>query len=347
MSGLAPSLPPQALLEVDNLEVSFVTGSRIVQAVNGVSFSIASGETLAIVGESGSGKSTTGLAMMGLIQRSATTAISGEVRLRRKADGQCDVLRLSGRELRKVRGNDVAMIFQEPMSSLNPVYSIGAQIGEAIRLHQHVGRAEAQAKALVLLKDLGVPNPEKCLTSYPHQLSGGMRQRVMIAIALSCEPSLLIADEPTTALDVTVQAQILDLLATIQRKTGMAIIFITHNLGVVSLIADRTLVMYAGEVVEQVPTGELFERPRMPYTAALLRSLPRLDNERLAGERLAAIPGSVPDAGHPPDGCRFHPRCDHSVEGICNGERPGLTACGTDHLVRCFRWREIEPGAAA
>jgi oligopeptide transport system ATP-binding protein len=233
------------------------------------------------------------------------------------------------------------------MSSLNPVYSIGAQICEAIQLHQRTSRAEALSRALELLLDLGIPNPERCLTSYPHQLSGGMRQRVMIAIALSCQPNLLIADEPTTALDVTVQAQILDLLARIQEQTGMAIVFITHNLGVVSVIADRTLVMYAGEVVEFLPTESLFGGARMPYTAALLRSLPRLSDERRAGERLAAIPGSVPDARNPPDGCRFHPRCAYQVEGVCDAQRPELVQCGADHLVRCLRWRDIAKGAAA
>ena len=336
-----------ALLEVQDLKISFATSTGSVQAVNGVSFAIGRGETLAIVGESGSGKSTTGLALMGLLRHSATAAVSGQIHLRRKNGPPCDVLSLAEHELREIRGDDVAMIFQEPMSSLNPVYSIGAQIGEAIRLHQRTGRAEAQARALELLHELGIPNPEKCLTSYPHQLSGGMRQRVMIAIALSCQPDLLIADEPTTALDVTVQAQILELLARLQHQTGMAVIFITHNLGVVSEIADRTLVMYAGEVVESLPTDELFRAPKMPYTAALLRSLPRLDTERVSGDRLAAIPGSVPDANRLPPGCRFHPRCAFRADGICDRERPQLDACAPDHLVRCLRWREIAAEQAA
>jgi oligopeptide/dipeptide ABC transporter ATP-binding protein len=344
MTAPIPSAP---LLEVENLAVSFATPGGVVRAVSGVSFAIGRGETLAIVGESGSGKSTTALALMGLIERSGATTVSGTVRLHRKDGAPCDILGLPDRELRKVRGNDVAMIFQEPMSSLNPVYSIGAQIGEAIRLHQRTSRSEALSRALTLLRDLGIPNPEKCLTSYPHQLSGGMRQRVMIAIALSCRPNLLIADEPTTALDVTVQAQILDLLARVQEQTGMAIVFITHNLGVVSIVADRTLVMYAGEVVESLPTDALFGDARMPYTSALLRSLPRLSDERLAGERLAAIPGSVPDARHPPTGCRFHPRCDHHLAGLCDARRPELASCGARHLVRCLRWREIAAGEAA
>ena len=337
----------EALLEVLDLKVSFATSAGPVQAVNGVSFTIGRGETLAIVGESGSGKSTTGLALMGLLRHAGTASVSGSIHLRRKTGPPCDLLKLTERGLRQVRGDDVAMIFQEPMSSLNPVYSIGAQIGEAIRLHQRTGRAETQARALTLLQELGIPNPEKCLTSYPHQLSGGMRQRVMIAIALSCQPDLLIADEPTTALDVTVQAQILDLLARLQQQTGMAVIFITHNLGVVSEIADRTLVMYAGEVVESLPTTALFSAPRMPYTAALLRSLPRLDRERAGGDRLAAIPGSVPDASRPPPGCRFHPRCAYRADDLCDRERPPLDACAPDHLVRCLRWRDIAAGQAA
>jgi oligopeptide transport system ATP-binding protein len=341
--GSRPEADP--VLEVKNLVVSFAAQGRTVRAVNGVSFSIRPGETLAIVGESGSGKSTTGLALMGLIDRS-NAALSGSVRLRRKAGGQCDVLRLPARELRKVRGNDIAMIFQEPMSSLNPVYSIGDQIAEAIRLHQRVDRSKTQDMALALVKELGIPNPEKAVASYPHQLSGGMRQRVMIAIALSCRPSLLIADEPTTALDVTVQAQILELLKRVQEQTGMAMIFITHNLGVVSEIADRTLVMYAGEVVEAVPTAELFEHPRMPYTAALLRSLPRLGVGRRKGERLAAIPGNVPNPVALPSGCRFHPRCAHYVPARCDTGRPELEDSAPEHLVRCYRWREIDDKAA-
>jgi len=347
MSAPAISAGRAPLLEVRELRVGFATPGGTVRAVDGVSFEIGQGETMAIVGESGSGKSTTGLALMGLIERTGTTNISGTVRLHRKGGAPCNVLDLPDRELRGVRGNDIAMIFQEPMSSLNPVYPVGAQIGEAIRLHQRASATETRRRALELLGELGIPNPEKCLTSYPHQLSGGMRQRVMIAIALSCRPNLLIADEPTTALDVTVQAQILDLLAHIQHQTGMAIIFITHNLGVVSVIADRTLVMYAGEVVESLPTPELFTAPRMPYTAALLRSLPRLAAGRADGARLSAIPGSVPDARHPPGGCRFHPRCGFRVDGLCETGRPALDQAADGHLVRCHRWREIMAEAAA
>ena len=347
MTAISPADPAQPILAVEDLNVRFAAQGRTISAVNGVSFSISPGETLAIVGESGSGKSTTGLAVMGLIERTRGTTISGAIRLRRKVGGECDVLRLPYRELRTVRGNDVAMIFQEPMSSLNPVYTIGAQIAEAIHLHRQASRAEALGTALSLLAELGISDPEKCLKSYPHQLSGGMRQRAMIAIALSCRPSLLIADEPTTALDVTVQAQILDLLARIQQQTGMALVFITHNLGIVSEIADRTLVMYAGEVVESVPASELFESPRMPYTAALLQSLPRLGADREGAERLPVIPGNVPSPSALPPGCRFHPRCAHHVAQVCDVGHPILEPCAADHWVRCYRWRDVWPEEAA
>jgi oligopeptide transport system ATP-binding protein len=339
-------LRQEPVLAVDDLEVGFSVGGRTIRAVNGVSFSIMPGETLAIVGESGSGKSTTGLALMGLIERTKRIYISGRVRLKSKTGRVCDVLELPARALRQVRGNDIAMIFQEPMSSLNPVYSIGAQIGEAIALHRRLSGADRLARALELLEQLGVPNADKCLVSYPHQLSGGMRQRVMIAMALSCEPRLLIADEPTTALDVTVQAQIIELLREVQAQTGMAIIFITHNLGIVSEIADRMLVMYAGEVVESVSAAELFERPGMPYTAALLQSLPRLDADRPPTAKLAAIPGGVPNAGALPSGCRFHPRCAHFLARTCDAARPTLEACAPGHWVRCHRWRDISDFAA-
>jgi oligopeptide transport system ATP-binding protein len=283
---------------------------------------------------------------MGLIERTKQIHVSGRVWLKSKSGRVCDVLELPARALRQVRGNDIAMIFQEPMSSLNPVYSIGAQIAEAVSLHRRMSRADSLARALELLEQLGVPNPDKCLVSYPHQLSGGMRQRVMIAMALSCEPRLLIADEPTTALDVTVQAQIIELLKEVQARTGMAIIFITHNLGIVSEIADRTLVMYAGEVVESVFAAELFERPGMPYTAALLQSLPRLDVDRAPAGKLMAIPGGVPNAGALPSGCRFHPRCAHFLAKTCDATRPTLEACAPGHWVRCHRWRDIGDFAA-
>jgi oligopeptide transport system ATP-binding protein len=233
------------------------------------------------------------------------------------------------------------MIFQDPMSSLNPIYSIGSQIVEAVQQHRQVGHREAIADALGLLADLGIPSPDRILKSYPHQLSGGMRQRVMIAIALSCRPRALIADEPTTALDVTIQAQILALLKRLQKETAMAVVFITHNLSVVAEVADRLIVMYAGSIVEAGPVRDVFKSPRMPYTQSLLRSLPRLDNKRRSGDPLEAIPGNVPSPLALPPGCPFHPRCAHQIGGICDALMPGLERCAPNRLVRCARWREI------
>ena len=246
-----------------------------------------------------------------------------------------------------MRTAKVAMVFQEPMTSFNPVHTIGAQIAEAIRFHEGVGRRAAEGRAAELLDLVGIPDPKRRLSAYPHQLSGGMRQRAMIAMALSCGPELLIADEPTTALDVTIQAQILELLARLQKQTGMAMIFITHNLGVVAEIADRVMVMYAGRVVEQAELLPLFRSPRMPYTAGLMRSVPRLD---LAGQRrepLFAIPGQVPDPRHPPPGCAFAPRCAHHRPDPCDSAVPPLEETGGGHLSRCFRWRELSGALAA
>ena len=295
------------ILRIENLSVSFTAQGRTIQAVKGVSFELQRGETLAIVGESGCGKSTTGLAIMGLVDRAPGTGISGTIELARKDGTRCDILALDDRALRRVRGNDVAMIFQEPMSSLNPVYTVGAQVTEALRQHQALDARSASRKACDLLAELGIADPEQCLARYPHQLSGGMRQRVMIAIALSGDPRILIADEPTTALDVTIQAQILELLQRLQQRTGMSVIFITHNLGVVGEIAERAIVMYAGEVAESLPVASLFGGARMPYTAALLRSVPRLGNG--SRSRLAAIPGAPPTLSAALPGCAFHPRC--------------------------------------
>jgi oligopeptide transport system ATP-binding protein len=329
------------LLDVDALTVRFRSRQGLVHAVSEVTFTLGRGETLAIVGESGSGKSTAGLAIMGLLPVDRNTTVAGVVRLASKSGGPKDLLRLTDRERRQVRGNDVAMIFQDPMSSLNPIYSVGSQIVEAVRQHRDVNPRQAEAEALGLLDELGIPNPDRILCSYPHQLSGGMRQRVMIAIALSCRPGVLIADEPTTALDVTIQAQILALLKRLQRETAMAMIFITHNLGVVAEIADRMMVMYAGRIVETGSVRDVFKAPRMPYTRSLLASLPRLDNLDQAGARLEAIPGNVPSALALPMGCSFHPRCRHHRTGICDGAIPPLEACEPDRFVRCARWREI------
>ena len=337
----------EPVLELKDLEVSFSWRGRVIRAVNGVSLEVAPGETVAIVGESGSGKSTAGLAAIGLIERAAGTRIAGVARIRCKNGRTVDLATAPAHELRRIRGNDVAMIFQEPMSSLNPVYSIGSQIAEAIMLHGRTTRRSALEKAKALLGELGIPDPGKCLASFPHQLSGGMRQRVMIAMALSCEPSVLIADEPTTALDVTIQAQILELLADIQRRRRMSIVFITHNLGVVSEIADRVIVMYAGQIVESLPIAELFTGAAMPYTRALLASFPLLGEERSPESRLPAIRGNVPNASALPPGCAFHPRCQYAMRDVCDREPIPLESKAPGHLVRCVRWRDVVREARA
>ena len=334
MSGAEP------VLAARDLAVRFATGQGVVHAVNDVSFEIGEGEVVALVGESGSGKSTIGLAIMGLLSRDTGTALSGAIRLRRKSGAECDLLAIRERELRRIRGDEVAMIFQEPMSSLNPVYTVGEQIGETFVLHRRKSRREALALALDMLVQMGIPDPRRCLASYPHQLSGGMRQRAMIAMALACQPRLLIADEPTTALDVTIQAQILDLLGEVRERTGMSILFITHNLGVVAEIADRAMVMYAGQIMETGPVTSLFGTPRMPYTIALLDSIPRLGREP-ALARLNAIPGAVPSALSLPGGCAFHPRCAFFEGGLCDSRRPPLEDGGDNRRVRCARWRDI------
>jgi oligopeptide transport system ATP-binding protein len=267
--------------------------------------------------------------------------IRGAVKLRRRDGRTVDLLELPEPEMRSVRGNEIAMIFQEPMTSLNPVHTIGDQIAEAITFHAPVSKRVALAKTVDLLDLVGIPEPRKRVSSYPHHLSGGMRQRVMIAMALSCSPKVLIADEPTTALDVTVQAQILELLKDLQGRTGMSIIFITHNLGVVAEIADRVMVMYASRIVEQAAVGSLFQRPRMPYTMALLRSVPRMDMAGRAGTALETIGGTVPDPARYPPGCTFHPRCRHADPALCSVDVPELEDVGEAHLVRCLRWRAI------
>ena len=330
-----------SVLEVRDLSVTFRTPAGLLSAVRSVSFEIAAGEVVALVGESGSGKSTLGLAIMGLLERESGAGMSGSIWLAGKSGGRQDLTALPERALQSVRGSDVAMIFQEPLSSLNPIYTIGHQIREAIRIHRPVARAQAESDAVEALTALGVPDPVACMSRYPHQLSGGMRQRVMIAMALACHPTLLIADEPTTALDATIQAQIVEHLRRIQAMTGMAILFITHNLGLVAEIADRALVMYAGEIVETGPVEAVFRTPHMPYTRGLLDSLPRIGRTRRDGRRLSAIPGTVPSLLQRPAGCAFHPRCGHRVAGLCDGEAPSLEASAADHSVRCLRWREI------
>ncbi len=333
-------MDPDALLQVENLTVRFHSDAGVVCALNGVTFAVRPGETMALVGESGSGKSVTSLAIMRLTPSPPGCQVSGRVLLRGPDGLPLDLLALSGEAMRRVRGDRIAMIFQEPMTSLNPVLTIGDQIAEAIAVHQGTSRASAWDAAGELLDLVGIPEPRARLAAYPHHLSGGMRQRVMIAIALACDPAVLIADEPTTALDVTVQAQILDLLRRLQKRTGMAVIFITHNLGVVAEIADRVMVMYAGRIVEQATMRALFQAPRMPYTAKLMNSVPRL---HIGGERipLEAIPGSVPDPTNLPPGCAFVPRCSHALEGKCDVAPPDLEEVSPGHSVRCARWREL------
>jgi peptide/nickel transport system ATP-binding protein len=316
-----------ALLEVKDLHTYFRTDDGIVKAVDGVNFTVEKGKTLGIVGESGSGKSVTCLTIMGLNpKRSAIT--SGQALF--KGD---DLLKMSQRRLRDIRGNDMAMIFQDPMTSLNPVHTVGRQLVEAILLHRDVTKAAAKGRALELLNAVGIPRAERRIDDYPHQFSGGMRQRVMIAMALVNDPDLLIADEPTTALDVTTQAQILQLMKTLQQEFGSAIIMITHDLGVVAETADDVVVMYAAEIVERAPVSEIFNRPRMPYTWGLLGSLPRLDTDV---DRLVQIPGQPPSLLVPPSGCRFHPRCPY-VMNVCRTENPQLEPVpGIDgHLAAC------------
>jgi oligopeptide/dipeptide ABC transporter ATP-binding protein len=325
----------ERLLEVSDLRTWFHTEPGVARAVDGVSFHVDEGEVLGIVGESGCGKSVTSLSIMQLIPRPPGEIVEGSsVRFRGE-----ELIGADERRLRDVRGNDMAMIFQEPMTSLNPVYSIGDQIAEALRLHRGLKKKEARRRAVDMLRLVGIPNPEDRVATYPHQLSGGQRQRVMIAMALSCEPDLLIADEPTTALDVTIQAQILELLAELRARLGMAVILITHDLGVVAEVCDRVLVMYAGQIVEHGTVEQIFRDPRHPYTEGLLAAVPRLGREQ---DRLAVIPGTVPSPAEFPTGCRFHPRCPYGWD-LCVREHPPLLQVRTDasRTARC--WLEEHP----
>ncbi|MBL8679582.1 MAG: ABC transporter ATP-binding protein [Myxococcales bacterium] len=318
----------EALLRVEHLVTEFATDGGTLRAVDDVSFEIPAGGTVGIVGESGCGKSVTSLSILRLIQRPGRIA-SGKIVF----DGR-DLLALSEKEMRAIRGQKIAMVFQDPMSSLNPVYTVGDQIAESLILHQQKSKRDALARAVELLALVGIPSPEERVHAYPHQLSGGMRQRVMIAMALACDPKLLIADEPTTALDVTIQAQILELLADLRKKTGMAVMLITHDLGLVAEFAEHVVVMYAGRVVESAPVKDLFRKPQHPYTRGLLRSVPSYaDNARKA--RLPTIPGVVPDLRRLPTGCRFKDRCDVAIER-CGKEEPGLETRSDGRLVRCY-----------
>ncbi len=318
-----------ALLDVTDLRTHFFTREGVVRAVDGISFSVEKGKTLGIVGESGCGKSVTALSIMGLIPKPPAKIVSGSVMY----DGR-DLTTLSEHELEDVRGREIAMIFQDPMTSLNPTLTIGTQITETIRRHYDVPQAQANKKAIELLEEVQIPRAGERLKDYPHRFSGGMRQRVMIAIALSCDPKLLIADEPTTALDVTVQASVLDLLDDLRREHEMAMIIITHDMGVVAEAADDIVVMYAGQVVEHATTLDLFDNPEHPYTEALLGALPQIEGEGIREGRLTAIPGRPPDMIDPPQTCRFAPRCPYAGGDACTEHEPQLREIRAGHWVR-------------
>ncbi|HIJ36560.1 MAG TPA: ABC transporter ATP-binding protein [Deltaproteobacteria bacterium] len=314
------------LLSVRNLKVYFHGRDDTARAVDGVSYDVGKGETVCLVGESGCGKTVSALTILGLVPDPPGEIVSGDILFKGR-----NILRLKEVELQHIRGNQIAMVFQEPLTSLNPVFTIGNQIEEAIQVHEDLESKELRDRCIRLLKDVGIASPEQRLKDYPHQLSGGQRQRVMIAMALACNPDLIIADEPTTALDVTVQAQILNLLRTIQQKAGMSILYITHDLGVVANIADQVYVMYSGLIAEKGNTEQIFSQPRHPYTRGLLASLPGRSSR---GKRLHSIPGSVPNPSHKPGGCPFHPRCASAVE-TCQSVLPDMCDYGKGHLSRC------------
>ena len=323
------------LIRVEDLYVEFHTQLGVVNALNGVSFAIPRGKVLGVVGESGCGKSITGLSIMQLVPNPGRIA-SGHVIFNSKGAEPVDLLKYDrhSREMRGIRGKSISMIFQEPMTSLNPCYTVGNQIMEAILLHQTPDKEQARAQSIEILRKVGMPNPERIFRSYPHQLSGGMRQRAMIAMALSCQPELIIADEPTTALDVTTEAQILDLMRDLQAEIGMSIMFVTHNLGVVAQMCDDVVVMYLGRIVERATVDELFYEPKHPYTQALLRSIPRLGSGRK--EYLEVIQGTIPDPYSKVTGCPFHPRCPSAIPGVCDTLQPEEVAIGeSGHTVRC------------
>jgi peptide/nickel transport system permease protein len=336
---LVQSNGASALLEIRDLSVEFDTDAGRVRVVDGVSFDVAAGKIVGLVGESGSGKTVTSLAVLRLLTSPPAHIVGGSIRFSGR-----DLLDMNFDELRRIRGGDIAMIFQDPLASLDPSFTIGYQLVEAIRLHERVSRAAARNRAARLLESVHIPDPVQRLSAYPHQLSGGMRQRVMIAMALSCYPRLIIADEPTTALDVTVQAQIVELLKELREKESLAVLFVTHDLALISELSDEVAVMYAGQVVEHAATADLFARPRHPYTAALLAATPGI---RGPADRTALMAGQVPQAGQFPSGCRFHPRCAYAEEG-CRGEPIALTGAGPDRQSRCRRLDELTlPGVAS
>ena len=322
----------QPLLHIDNLHVHFNTSDGVVQAINGASLTLNPGEIVGLVGESGSGKSVTAMSILGLVPK--PPAVYPEGRILWKG---IDLLTTPDRELREIRGGEISMIFQDPMTSLNPVYTIGHQISEMIRVHERMSSKAAKERSIEMLNLVGVPNPQQRVDDYPHQFSGGMRQRAMIAMALSCNPELLIADEPTTALDVTIQAQILEILEKSARELNVAVLLITHDLGVVAGICDRVAVMYGGRIVEEAPVDDLFERPLMPYTWGLMKSIPQMDE--VQGGRLYTIPGSPPVMSRPPKGCAFAARCEFAVDK-CQTSVPELTEYAPNRMVRCHRVNE-------
>jgi peptide/nickel transport system ATP-binding protein len=324
-----------SLLEIRGLKTHFATDDGMVRAVDGVDLTIARGETLGVVGESGCGKTVTAMSVLKLIAMPPGRIVEGSILWRGR-----DLVPLPPEEMNRVRGKEIAIVFQEPMTSLNPVYTVGEQIAEVVRLHENVGRRAALDKTVEMLRLVHIPNPERRLHDYPHQFSGGMRQRVMIAMALSCNPQLLIADEPTTALDVTIQAQILELLQEMKSRFGMAIMLITHAMGVVAETAQRVAVMYAGKVIEEAPVEKLFGRPSHPYTKGLIRSIPRIDKAATRKTRLEAIAGVVPSLLDPPPGCRFAPRCRYAI-AVCREAVPPLREIEPGHRVACVRAEEV------
>ena len=324
----------EVLLDVRGLRTHFHTSAGVIRAVDGVSWDVRKGETVALVGESGCGKSVSALSVMRLVSAPAGRIVAGEILFRGR-----NLLALSEEEMRRVRGREIGMIFQEPMTSLNPVLTIGRQLTETVETHLAMTSAQSQARAVELLSLVGIPEGARRLRQFPHQFSGGMRQRIMIAMALACDPALVLADEPTTALDVTIQAQILELMKSLSRRLGAAIMMITHNLGVVARYADRVNVMYAGKIVERGTAREIYANPRHPYTLGLLRSVPRLDEPRRA--KLQPIPGQPPDLSRLPAGCSFAPRCAYAIDR-CRVEEPGLDPVAADHLSACWLANELD-----
>lgn len=321
------------ILQVDQLHTHFFTKSGVVKAVDGVSFDVKPGETLGIVGESGSGKSITAMSILGLVPSPPGEIVDGNILFKGES-----LLHKSEKQMRKIRGKEIAMVFQDPMTSLNPVFTVEKQIIETLLAHEKISKKQARERAIELMNLVGIPDPHKRLKNYPHEFSGGMRQRVMIAIALSCNPSLLIADEPTTALDVTIQAQILELFKKMQKELNMAIIMITHDLGVVSEVCDRVMVMYAGKPVEFTDTKKLFDNGKHPYTTGLMNSIPKITSKK---QKLEAIDGVPPDLRNLPKGCSFAPRCKHTMKN-CLTIDPGYTEVDEDHYVRCLLYEETE-----